>query len=315
MNITVTATVTDSSGSNHSKQTSATIGEPLISYSTYDIARGIDATEAAMRAAIGFTGGVLNGHQRAYSGASHPATFGVSKVANAASWNSAAMLNTKITDWAGLANGAYDTLITGFYNSWPVGMRGWVTCNHEPENDGGDPAVWVTGIRRYIAVAAARIRARGLNVAVGGVLMSYSWDTERWRDYDWWTNLPTIDRPQVFFGLDHYGRCLPTTPVTGEDLITPLQAIIAPVRAAGISRFALFETGLDRRRKGSSTIIGTNQTIADWLPGFDAGCRGIPGLEVVSMFYSGQVGPAAQYAQINGVALPVWATIVKNGRR
>lgn len=313
--ISVTATVTDAAGTVSAPKTAtATIG-PAISYSTYDIARGIDATEAAMRASIGFTGGSLNGHQRAYSGASHPLTFAASKVANAANWNNAAVLNTKFPDWEALANGAYDGVISGFYNSWPIGIRGWVTCNHEPENDAGDAFTWITGIRRYIKVAAARIRARGLNVAVGGVLMSYSWDSERWQDYQWWIDLPVIDRPQTFFGLDHYGRCLPTTPVTGEDLITPLKAIIAPVRTEGINRFALFETGLDRRRKGASTIIGTDQTIANWLPGFESGLRSIPGMEVVSMFYSGQVGPAAQYAQINGPAIPAWASIVSRGQR
>lgn len=308
----ITVRVRDATGAVATRQVSTTIGGSSISYGTYDIARGIDATEAAMRTAIGYNG-VLNNHQRAYSGTNHPLTFATSKVANAANWHHTAMLNTKLTDWAGLANGAYDALINGFWSSWPVGIRGWVTCNHEPENDGGDPAVWVAGIRRYVALAAARIRARGLDVAVGGVLMSYSWDSERWRDYDWWTGLPAIDRPQTFFGLDHYGRCLPGPPVVGEDMITPLREIIDSVRPSGIQRFALFECGLDRRRKGQSTIIGSNQTIADWLPGFDAGLRSIAGMEAANMFFSGQVGPAAQYAQIGGVALPIWAQIVKNG--
>lgn len=300
-------TVTD--GTN-TVSASADIG-PL--FATIDSERGQFTTEIAMADSIGAVG-LVNAFLHGYSGASHPASFNASAVATASNWNNAAMLNTKL-DWAGLANGTYDALITGFYESWPQAVRGWVTVNHEPENDAGDPAVWCAGVSRYIQVAAAVIRRRQLNVAVGGVLMAFSWTTPRWQSYQWWKQIPPRDRPQTFFGLDLYGKCLPTSPVTGEDIVTPLKAIIAPARDAGVSRFALFETALDKRQKNKATaIIGTDQTIAAWLPGFARGVASIPGMEAVCHFHAA-AGPASQYAQLLGPSIPVWAAICRDGSR
>jgi hypothetical protein len=282
-------------------------------FATIDSERGQFATEIAMATSIN-AAGVVNSFIHGYSGASHPATFSVSAVSTASHWNSAAMLNTKL-DWAGLANGSYDSLIAVFYESWPQAVKGWVTVNHEPENDAGDPEVWCAGVSRYVQVAAAVVRERRLNVAVGGVLMAFSWTTPRWQAYQWWKQIPPRDRPQTFFGLDLYGKCLPTVPVTGEDIVAPLKAIIAPVREAGINRFALFETALDRRQKNkASAIIGTDATIAAWLPKFARDVASIPGMEAVCHFHAA-AGPASQYAQLLGPSIPVWAAICRDGCR
>jgi hypothetical protein len=316
--ITVTAVATDAEGNHASSAASATVGPaaPTVTFGSWDNERGQDGMESAMKTSISFSG-QLNGFQRGYSGNAHPDLFANSAIAQATSWNNAGMLNTKL-DWATLAGGGYDSLITGFYNSWPAAVRGWVTINHEPENDGNtDSASYIAGVARYVSVAASRIRARGLAVGVGGCLMGFSWapGSTAWQTWKWWEAIAAVDRPQTVFMLDQYAKTLPGPPIVGEDIASGLPAIFQPARDSGITRFALLETALDRRRKNhSDQIIGTDQTIADWLPGFATALAAIPGLEAVCHFHSA-TGPASQYAQLNTVALPVWAGIVRDGRR
>jgi hypothetical protein len=259
---------------------------------------------------------------RGYSGASHPSTFASSSVSNAASWNNGAMLNTKFPNIDALVSGTYDNQIRGFYNSWPVGVRGWVCINHEFGNDGrsAEAAVYRASTAHYIHVAAEVIRDRGLDVGVGGCGMQFDWEPQtgpRWPLYAWWQEVDPIDLPQTVFGLDIYAKHL-TNPLRGEDIINDpegLLAIFDEARTWGITRFAIFETALDKRRRNFQTqIIGTDASIADWIPWYASELEVVQGLEAVCYFHS-DVGPASQYAQLNGVALPAYATVVANGAR
>ena len=300
---------------------------PSLRLLTWDAARGQDGVETALATAISWSSPPkLNMGSRGYSGSSHPATFAASSVSNAASWNNFAMLNTKPGngDWAGMANGAYDSLIDGFWDSWPKTVRGKVTAFHEPENDGrtAEAADWIAGLVHYISRSAARIRLRDLDCAVGGVLMGFSFENgsgPRYPTWRWWNQVPAVDLPQTFFGIDKYATTDPG-PV-GENIISgssgDLTEIINLVRAeSGITRFSVFETALDKRQSGTlndptPTIIGTDTTIANWIPGFYTGLQGLVslGLEDVCYFHS-PTGAASQYAQLNGPALTAWANAI-----
>lgn len=266
-----------------------------------------------------------------YSGNSHPTTFASSAVSTAQGLGIGAMLNTKL-DWAGLANGDYDSLIAGFYNSWPVEVFGVVTVNHEPENDGPSPAkpsdstyvswantnapIWKNGLNRYINVAAPIIRARGLNVRVGGCLMDFSWDTTRYTWWNWWDEINPANVNEIDFGIDAYVKTVDATPPYGYDLIPRIQECAAEARSVGIKSVSLYETAVDRRkRNGGETLVGTDASVGAWWPQYVAGLKGIPEIHMVCYFHL-PAGPASAQAYLNGSAhYEMFGQICMNGRR
>lgn len=276
--------------------------------------------------------GPIGAFLRGYSGSNFPSTFQTSSVASAPSRGLGAMINVKRSDWQALANGAYDSTIQSFFNSWPVGTFGSFTINHEPENDGPAPAtpsnsayvawasvqgpIWSQGIARTIAVAAPIIRARGLDVKLGGCLMDFSWDTTRWQYWDWWNYVDPQYFDVVEFQLDAYGKTVAGSPPRSHDLLPRLIESMSQARAAGIQHLSLFETASDRReRHNSSNIVGTDESIAAfWEDYFPALKAQIPETRMVA-YFSIPTGPASQHAAIMGRGLEVFANACLNGRR
>ena len=304
---------------------------------------GVNVKDQEMATSIGGTTPIAT-FRRGYSGNSHPNTFAGSSVSSATTYAAAqpsgrfgAMLNTKFGDWAALAAGTYDAQIAGFYNSWPTNIYGVVTVNHEPENDGPAPAnrtnstyvtwaeangpVFCAGVRRYIDVAAPIIRSRGLDVKVGGCLMDFSWDviggTQRYIDWKWWEGITPANLGQVDFGIDAYSKTTNTGGVpVGYPLDDRLDEILVHMRAAGIDSFSLYETANDRRlRNGGDTLVGTDESVAAWIPGFvDYIETQIPEARMICWFHT-PTGPASAQAYLAGPATPAWANVCMNGRR
>lgn len=295
--------------------------------------------EAALANAVGGYSGPMTSFVRGYSGSNFPSTFGASSVASAAtiaastpSGTFGAMLNVKRSDWAGLASGAYDSTIISFFNSWPTNVYGSFTINHEPENDGPSPAtpsnsayvswasvngpIWSQGIARTIAVAAPIIRARGLDVKIGGCLMDFSWDTTRWQYWDWWNYVD----PQYFdvteFQLDAYTKTVAGSPPQAHDPMPRLAQSTSHARAVGIQHFSLFETANDRRlRNGGDTIVGNDESVAVfWENYFPALKAQIPETRMVC-YFSTPSGPASAQAGIAGRGLEVFGNACLNARR
>jgi len=296
---------------------------------------GFDATDQLLADSIG-VGRPLGTFIHGYSGNSHPASFSSSSVSSAASRGIGAMLNTKL-DWRSLANGDYDSLIAGFWNSWPTAVHGMVTVNHEPENDGPTPAnatnaayvtwantngpIWKAGIARYLSICAPIIRARNLKVRFGGCLMDFSWDviggTVRWPYWDWWNEPEIADNLDVVtFGIDAYWKHL-DNPVRGVSPNARVNELLAVVRSKGIESLSFWETAVDRRlRNGGSNppIIGTNQSLSNWWISYAAFLNTIPEVDYVAYFHIPD-GPASQQAYLDGVAVPTFAQICLEGRR
>ena len=277
--------------------------------------QGWDAYEAELRAAAGVStpvSQILHG----YSGSSHPSTFAASSVSAAQSKGVAAMLNTKITDWTAVAGGTHDALITGFFNSWPVAVPGWVTLNHEPENDGknSEAAVWCAGIRRYIDLAAPIIRSRGLQVKVGGCLMDFSWDSTRWQQWKWWEGITPANLGQTTFGIDAYWKHNNVSGVVPKDPKPRINELVAVMRGAGISDFSLWETAIDRRQYSTGTVVGTQQSCADWWTAYADHLATIPEVSAVAYFHT-PGGPASDQAWLDGPATAAFAQLCMTGRR
>lgn len=268
---------------------------------------------------------------RGYSGSNFPSTFQASSVSSAPSRGVGAMLNVKRPDWQGLANGDYDSTITSFFNSWPVGTFGSFTINHEPENDGPTPAnpanptyvswasvngpIWSQGIARTIAVAAPIIRNRGLDVKLGGCLMDFSWDTTRWQYWDWWNYVDPQYLDVVEFQLDAYAKTTNGNPPVGYDLIPRIMECYQHGLDAGINHLSLFETAVDRReRHGGDNMVGTDESVATWWESYGPAIEAIPGARMIG-YFSIPTGPASGQAGIMGRGLDVFASICLNGRR
>jgi hypothetical protein len=306
---------------------------PPLRLVTWDGARGQAGIEAALAGAVGWTGpGTLNMGDRGYSGSSFPSTFAASSISDAASWGGFGMLNVKTgTDWAGMAAGAYNATIDSFWDSTPLDVVVKLTWGHEPENDSRNAEApdWIAGLVQFIHRSAAKIRARttarggtpGVDDldGAGGVLMGYSFQNSsgpRYPTWRYWDQIAEADLGQAFFGIDKYASS--TNSTTGENIISgssgDLTEIITLVRAqSGMRRFSVFETALDRRQTGTlnddpPVIVGTDSSIANWIPGFYTGLQGLIGLglEDVCYFHS-PTGEASEYAQLNGPALTAWA--------
>lgn len=263
-----------------------------------------------------------------YSGATMPNTFQSSSVASAEAMGLGAMLNVK-WDWNQAANGGLDSRIVSFFNSWPVSVPGMVTLNHEPENDGPSPAnpsnaayvtwananapIWKAGLKRFIDVAAPIIRARGLKVKVGGCLMDFSWDTTRWQFWDWWTNITPANINEVTFGIDAYWKHL-NSPLRGIDPKPRVNELLAVVRSAGIKSFSFWETAVDRRQRGSETVIGTQESCATWWNSYALFLKSIPEVDFVCYFHTPS-GPASGQAWLEGVGAAAYANICMSNRR
>lgn len=308
-------------------------------YGHIDGARGDAAMETALRNSIALAAPARVGtFLRGYSGTSHPSVFSSSSVSGAVALAAAessgkygAMLNVKRPDWQALADGEYDELIAGFYQSWPVEVYGEVVINHEPENDGPLPAntsnptyvswattngpIWQAGINRYIDVAAPIIRARNLDVKIGACLMNFSWDSTRWQYFTWWEGITPANINEVVFGLDAYVKTVNGTPPVGYDMRPQTQLILNVARSAGISHFSLYEFAVDKRERfNGNVVVGTDQSNANWYPIFCNWLDAQPEVRMACQFHT-PGGPASDQAQLNGPALPVWANICMNGRR
>lgn len=295
--------------------------------------------EAALAASIGGHSGRIGTFLRGYSGSNFPSTFQASSVANAATFAAAtpsgtygAMLNVKRSDWGALASGAYDATITSFFNSWPQEVYGSFTINHEPENDGPSPAnpsnptymawantnapLWCQGIARTIAVAAPIIRARGLDVKLGGCLMDFSWDTTRWQLWDWWNYVDPQYFDVVEYQLDAYCKTVNGTPPRHHDLLPRLVQSLAPARSIGIEHVSLFETANDRReRNNGDVIVGNDESVAVFWEEYFAQLEAqIPEARMVC-YFSTPAGPASAQAGIAGRGLEVFANGCLAGRR
>lgn len=267
-----------------------------------------------------------------YSGTSYPSSFSSSAVSGAPSRNVGAMLNTKISDWAGVANGDYDAQMVGLFNTWPVGTPGVVTLNHEPENDGPSPAnpsnssyvswasvngpIWCAGIRHWIDLVAPIIRSRGLDVKIGGCLMDFSWDTTRWQYWKWWEGITPANLGQVDFGIDAYVKTnmVNGNPV-GHDLMPRINELVAVMRSAGIGSFSLYETAVDRRwRNNGDTIVGTEASMTAWWDNYYQRLQEIPEVRMVCYFHLPD-GPASAQAWMTGSTITKYAQICMQGRR
>lgn len=242
-----------------------------------------------------------------YSGSALPATFQVSSVKNADTIGIGAMLNVK-RPWAGLAAGAYNADIVGFFNSWPVGTFGSVTINHEPENDGPSPAspsnsawvtwanangpIWRDGVNQFIDLAAPIIRARGLDVKVGGCLMDFSWDPntpQRFTWFNWWDETTPANRDVVSFMVDAYWHA--NSNGTMRDHTPRMTQVLSEARSVGITSLDLFETNFSRAAAyGGSPIVASAATQAAAWQRFATYLNGIPEIRMVSEFHLGPSG-------------------------
>lgn len=279
--------------------------------------------------------------EHGYSGTSYPSSFNGSSVSGAPGRGIGAMLNVKIADWQGIADGDYDSQMVGLFNTWPVDTPGTVTLNHEPENDGPSPAnpsnssyvtwananapAWSTGIGRWINVVAPIIRSRGLNVKVGACLMDFSWDTTRWQFWQWWNDpLVQANLDVVDFGIDAYVKMdnVGGLPV-GHDLMPRINETVAVMRAAGIESYSLYETAVDRRWRNNGDAYvsdpATNDTVNQtamtaWWDNYAARLSEIPEMRMVCYFHL-PTGPASAQAWMTGSTIGKYADICLNGRR
>lgn len=308
---------------------------PLLRLVTWDGGRGQDGIESALATAVGWSGpGKLNMGSRGYSGSSFP-LFTASSISDAATWGNFGMLNVKTGgDFTGMANGAYNTTIDSFWNSVPLSVIVKLTWEHEPENNPNavaDAPDWIAGGVQFIHRSAPKIRARTLarggtpgvddEDGAGLVLMGFSFDlgsggtgVARYPTWKWWDQIAEADRGQAFFGVDKYAKCLNST--SGDNILSgnsgDLENMFGTVDAqAGYTmRKSVFETALDKRLKGdpNDTVVGTDTTIANWIPGFYAGLKDLAadnGLEDLCYFHS-PTGAASEFAQLNGPALAAW---------
>lgn len=275
---------------------------------------------------------------RGYSGFTFPKTFQETTVRWADDLGIGAVLNTKIPTvdgWRGLANGSWDEHIATFFNSWPQHVFGSFTINHEPENDGGDAykphrpqnpkwvewanvwgPIWCRGIERVIRVAAPIIRARGLNVGIGGNLMEYSWNSyvaPRWMLWNWWDYVHPDFYDVAEFQINIYANFVNTMPPVGADLIPRLLTTLAAPRSAGLHRWSILESAISRsEHNGGGTLLGTYEGQAEWLEDFIPRVSAIPGGRTYTYFST----PGAPVASdLQGRALEVYANACLNGTR
>ncbi len=267
-----------------------------------------------------------------YSGSSYPASFAASAVSDAPGLGAAAMLNTKVTDWAGLANGDYDADLTNLFQTWPVDLPGNVTLNHEPENDGPTPAnpsnpsyvswaevngpIFCDGIRHWIDLVAPIIRSRGLDVKIGGCLMGFSWDSTRWEYWKWWEGITPTNLGEVDFGVDAYAKTdvVSGDPV-GHSLLPRINEVLVPMRAAGIGSMSIYETAVSiYERNNGDVVVGNDDSNAAWWDQFYRDMQAIPETRMVCYFHI-PTGPASAAAYLENAALTKFAEICAQGRR
>lgn len=273
-----------------------------------------------------------------YSGSNLPASFSSSSVAGAQSRGVGAMLNVK-RPWSGLANGDYDDDIEAFFESWPVGVFGSVTMNHEPENDNpsgasnpSDPAyvswantnapIWKDGLNRFIDVAAPIIRARGLDVKVGGCLMDFSWDNTRWQWWDWWEDVTPGNINEVAFQVDAYWRA--NNDGTLRDFRPRMETLLDVCRSANIPHFELWETNVSRANAYGSgaTIVASVSAMTAWWQDYAAYLHQQPEVRMVCEYhlptgFASQNSwlPGSSGANNSGGTLEAFANICVNGNR
>ena len=273
---------------------------------------------------------------RGYSGLNWPATFAETAVAAAPARGTGAVLNVKTPtwqEWADLANGDWDDHIRTFFESWPVEVFGSLTVNHEPKNDYEavrpfnmrNPAyvewaqiwapIWCQGIARVIEIAAPIIRARSLDVKIGGCLMEYSWNSyvsPRWKLWDWWNYVDPQYHDVTEFQIDIYAQFSGSPPV-GDDLVARLQNCMKSARTAGIYWWSILETAISRtERHGGNTELGTYEDQALWWEDYAARLAEIPGGRTVT-YFSLPGEPLNSY--LEGPGLEVLADLCLNGRR
>ncbi len=280
--------------------------------------------------------GPIGAFIRGYSGFTWPATFAATTVSAAPTLGIGAVLNVKTPswqDWESLANGGWDSHIRTFFESWPVETFGSLTINHEPENDYEavrpfnlrNPAyvawaqvwgpIWSRSIARVIQVAAPIIRARGLDVKIGGCLMEYSWNSyvsPRWKLWDWWNYVDPQYHDVTEFQIDIYATFAGSPPV-GGDLIPRMERCMKSARTAGVYWWSILETAISRTEtNGGDTPLGTYEDQAVWWEDFGPRVAAIPGGRTVAYF---SVPDSPKGSDLQDRGLDVLADLCLTGRR
>lgn len=309
---------------------------------------GFTMFDDVLKDVINYTGpGYIGTHVRGYSGFTWPATFQETSVADAPSKGLPAMLNVKtptVHDWKDVVAGLWDDHIQTFFESWPSGTPGTFTLNHEPENDVGNDLpsqnpyrpynnrnpvysawaqewgpIWCRSIARVIKVAAPIIRARGLDVTIGGCLMEYSWNSYtlgRWHAWRWWDYVDPADFDVAEFQIDIYGNSVNGEDgVYYEDLIPRFQTAYKAAQAAGIHQWSIYEMAVTKVEKngGGNVLPDPNDSIrAAWWTDFADRIAEIPGGRFINYF---AVPDAPVEAWIRDDSLVAFANICLNNGR
>lgn len=248
---------------------------------------------------------------RGYSGNSYPTSLSGS-MAHYASYGGRVFLNAKIGGQYDLAlAGGFDDQWRALFQNWPVGVPGWVTLQHEPENDAGIvPDKWCRTVGRWIDIVAPVIRSRSLPCGVGGMLMgSFTLPTNshaNWSTWNWWQHVLPENLDQTVWMVDEYAQHTIGPPIRGNSMHAQLVRMFDKVRPAGITRFAVGEFAISRERDQGTTIIGTSATQAAWIDEQIPLFRQIEGLEAACYFHKHD-GPASKDAKLDGPALLAYA--------
>lgn len=212
------------------------------------------------------------------------------------------MLNTKITDWAGLAAGTYDAAIIAFVQSVPLTNSNgdpftlyWI-LNHEPENDGRDAehTAWQNGTGRFMSLVIANRGAR--KVVPCFCLMAYTFQAAgiaagrvpaNWMPL----GLSTAQKAECVALIDVYPQINSYNSSTGvatyDSMNTKAQPGIDYLRGNGWTRFGTGEISLnnDIGAPDSAFAYYLRNQMTTWT-------NSVTGLEIMSWFDYGS-GAAA----------------------
>lgn len=223
---------------------------PVIS--AVPVGQQIMAFDTRLADRIGTTTPLLAG-PHGYSGNSFPSTFASSSVYYGyTNGYSHSVLNVKC-DWAGLANGTFDSRINGFIDSIPAGHTCYLIINHEPENDGtpsaSQKAAWRNGQARAANIIAARNDPR-CEFAV--CLMGWTWQPASGRNPNDWNpnDAPNVTMTQAaldrtIFAPDDYTKILNSSGTSYQTMASRFDPIWEDASSWGFKRFAISEHSLN----------------------------------------------------------------------
>lgn len=137
------------------------------------------------------------------------------------------------TGWYKVINGGYDAAIRSYVRSIPSGHKCYLIYNHEPENDGGNPAtLWRQAFARFAKVV---LDCGNSNVVPTFNLMAYTWDTATRNpdDYNPARHMTAAEAAACVGTVDGYTR-------TPDELFTEPRADILSwgFRGFGVSEMA-----------------------------------------------------------------------------